>query len=191
MPHRAAAHARLDQHLVDAARRYKGDPLVRPNVATPMPGAEEACMSKFVEVGGLLVAVIAVVVSLYQLRREIGHNTVALRAASYNEMVGTSISLITPLFLNSDGFTDLYRTKTGQPADVDDLRWHFFMVVSFRHFDNLLYQHRQGALGDDMWQTYRNAIAVYVRQAPYADWFARNQTQFSLALRELVTELQE
>jgi hypothetical protein len=130
-----------------------------------------------------LATVVGVIASLVGLAWTIRAQSVTLRASSYNNMVATSFNLYRLLFENVDGFTDLYvRLKKNPQAVLSDTeaeRWNFFMVATFRHFDNLLYQEREKALDRKMWGTSR---------PEYAIWFQRHAAMFSEDLQRFVAE---
>ena len=60
------------------------------------------------------------------------------------------------------------------------------MTAVYRHFGNLVYQHRVGALDDQMWESYRSTLREHLRTPSWASWFDRHKGMFSTALVEQV-----
>ncbi len=144
--------------------------------------------------GEFWVGVVGLFVSIVGLIVAVLHNTRALRASTYNAMVSTSFSLYHPLYGDENGFAELFARQAtdGGPrrplTDIEKWRWHFFMVATFRHFDNLLYQGRRETLDRDMLATYRHSMAVYARMPAYASWFKQHPQMFSAELRRFMRD---
>ena len=60
------------------------------------------------------------------------------------------------------------------------------MTAVYRHFGNLVYQYRVGALDRQMWQAYRDALKKHLRTPSWQAWFEENSEDFSTSLVELV-----
>ena len=56
----------------------------------------------------------------------------------------------------------------------------------YRHFGNLVYQYRVGALDRQMWQSYRNTLKKHLCMPSWQAWFEVNKEAFSTSLVELV-----
>jgi hypothetical protein len=154
-------------------------------------GAATMTMEKWINVVGDLGTLVAVAALLLA----IWHNTRELRRSSYHAMVGMSVDLLKPLYLNEGGILDVWLRinglkETNSDADKDRWQWHFFMMAAFRHFDNLIYQHKIiRALDDKMWPSYKRSIESYMQMSGFDDWYNKNQWAFSDLLKELVEEL--
>jgi hypothetical protein len=61
------------------------------------------------------------------------------------------------------------------------------MTAVYRHFGNLVYQHRVGALDRQMWESYERTLEDHLRRTPSWDtWFENNKHVFSSSLVEQV-----
>ncbi len=147
---------------------------------------------------GEFVGAIGVVLSLVYLTRQMAQNTNSVRAASFNSMVQNSIRLLEPTFRDPEFAAFLARAE----RDADSLspeervRWDAYMTAVYRHFGNLVYQHRVGALDHLMWDGYQAALKEHLRNPSWVSWYRENAHVFSAALtrqvevacRELETE---
>src|SRR5690606_22231432 len=106
---------------------------------------------------GEFVGALGVVISLVYLARQMRQNTLSVRAASFNSMIQNSIRLLEHSFRDPEFSAFLARAE----ADPDTLtpeerlRWDSYMTAVYRHFGNLVYQFRVGALDEQMWEAYR------------------------------------
>jgi len=75
-------------------------------------------------------------------------NTNSVRAASFNSMVQNSIGLLEHSFRDSEFAAFIVRAERDPDALSRDEseRWDAYMTAVYRHFGNLVYQHRVGAL---------------------------------------------
>lgn len=138
---------------------------------------------------GEFVGALGVVVSLVYLARQMQQNTTSVRAASFNSMVQNSLTLLEHSFRDSEFAAFLHRAQE-DPASLTEaerLRWDAYMTAVFRHFGNLVYQHRVGALDRQMWESYERTLADHLRRTPsWGRWFEENKDVFSAALVEQV-----
>lgn len=140
---------------------------------------------------GEFVGAIGVVVSLVYLGLQTSQNTSSVRASSFNSMIQNSIRLLEHTFRDPD-FAALLARAEEDPAKLspaDKLRWDAYMTAVFRHFGNLVYQNRVGALDSQMWRSYRRDLKEHLRSPHWAEWFGRHRIVFSDSLVEEVTAL--
>lgn len=139
---------------------------------------------------GEFVGAVGVVVSLAYLARQMIQNTVSVRAASFNSMVQNSINLLEHSFRDSEFASFLARAQEDPsvltPAEL--VRWDAYMTAVYRHFGNLQYSHRVGALDHQMWEAYRATLKEHLRTPSWAAWFQENRRVFSSALGDQVDE---
>lgn len=142
---------------------------------------------------GEFIGAVGVVVSLVYLARQLRQNTSSVRAASFNDMVQNSIRLLEHGFADSEFAAFLARAEAhpDQLDDVERLRWDSYMTAVFRHFGNLVYQERVGALDDQMWDSYQRDLKEHLRSPGWVAWFREHQVVFSDSLREEVATLVE
>ena len=140
---------------------------------------------------GEFVSALAVVISLIYLGRQMQQNTTSVRAASFNSMVENSIRLLEHSFRDSEFAAYLHRAET-DPASLnpsDLVRWDSYMTAAYRHFDNLVYQYRVGALDRQMWESYERTLRSHLRTPSWGAWFRANRHLFSDALQSQVIQV--
>lgn len=133
---------------------------------------------------GEFIGAVGVVVSLIYLALQLRHNTSSVRAASFNSMVQNSIRLLEHGFRDSEFAAFLDRAES-DPDNLDPaskLRWDSYMTAVFRHYGNLVYQDRVGALDNQMWESYRRDLKEHLRSPAWTDWFRDHQVVFSESL---------
>ncbi len=139
---------------------------------------------------GEFVGALGVVISLIYLARQMSQNTISVRAASFNSMTENSIRLLEPSF--KDGaFADFLHRAEEDPSSLSPnemVRWDAYMTAAYRHFGNLVYQYRVGALDEQMWQSYRLTLKEHLRTLSWQTWFEQNRQSFSTSLADLVVE---
>jgi len=69
---------------------------------------------------------------------------------------------------------------------LEKIRWDSYMTSVFRHFGNLMYQQRVGALDDQMWEAYRETLKQHLRVPSWGIWYRGHCKIFSTALTEQV-----
>jgi hypothetical protein len=139
---------------------------------------------------GEFVGALGVVVSLVYLARQMIQNTVSVRAASFNAMVQNSIRLLEHSFRDSEFAAFLARAQSDPTglSPAERVRWDAYMTAVYRHFGNLQYSHRVGALDHQMWEAYQATLKEHLKTPSWADWFQENRHVFSAALGEQVDE---
>lgn len=139
---------------------------------------------------GEFVGAMGVVISLVYLARQMSQNTTSVRAASFNSMTENSLRLLEPSFRDSD-FADFLHRAQRDPSSLapnEQLRWDAYMTAVYRHFGNLVYQYRVGALDRQMWQSYRDTLKKHLTIPSWRAWFEENKEVFSTSLVELVEQ---
>lgn len=139
---------------------------------------------------GEFVGALGVVISLVYLARQMHQNTISVRAASFNAMIQNSIRLLEHSFRDSEFAAFLARAE----ADPDQLtpqervRWDSYMTAVYRHFGNLVFQSRVGALDQEMWKAYREDLKRHLRQDSWASWYHAHSEVFSRSLTDHVEQ---
>lgn len=142
---------------------------------------------------GEFIGAVGVVVSLVYLALQLRQNTKSVRAASFNSMVQNSIRLLEHGFIDSE-FAGFLARAEKHPEKLDqagELRWNSYMTAVFRHFGNLVYQDRVGALDNQMWESYRRDLKEHLRTPAWVTWFNEHQVVFSDSLCEEVATIVE
>lgn len=142
---------------------------------------------------GEFVGALAVVISLIYLAQQMSQNTNSVRAASFNSMVQNSIRLLEHAFTDSE-FADFLHRAQMDPASLspaERVRWDAYMTAVYRHFGNLVYQYRVGALDQQMWESYERTLRDHLRVPTWGQWFHANRHVFSDALQDHVERLMD
>ena len=103
-------------------------------------------------------------------------------------MTENSLRLLEPSFREGD-FADFLHRAQRDPSSLSPtelVRWDAYMTAVYRHFGNLVYQYRVGALDRQMWQSYRDTLKKSLRTPSWRAWFDENREVFSTSLVELV-----
>ncbi len=137
---------------------------------------------------GEFVGALGVVISLVYLAQQMSQNTTSVRAASFNSMVQNSIRLLEHAFRDSEFAAFLTRAEADPSALTPEerVRWDAYMTAVYRHFGNLVYQYRVGALDDQMWTSYKATLKDHLRAPSWSQWFDENSHLFSSSLRDQV-----
>ncbi|MFH1764670.1 MAG: hypothetical protein ABIF09_10805 [Gemmatimonadota bacterium] len=137
---------------------------------------------------GELVGALGVIVSLVYLAKQMQQNTTSVRAASFNSMVQNSLRLLEHSFIDSEFAHFLHRAENDPSAlsPEEKVRWDSYMTAVYRHFGNLVYQHRVGALDQEMWESYERTLVNHLRVPSWRAWFEQNTALFSKSLVEHV-----
>ncbi|MGD8321066.1 MAG: hypothetical protein PVJ02_11435 [Gemmatimonadota bacterium] len=140
---------------------------------------------------GEFVGALGVVFSMVYLAKEMQQNTTSVRAASFNSMVQNSIRLLEHSFRDSEFAAFLHRAETdpGGLTPPERVRWDAYMTAVYRHFGNLVYQYRVGALDQEIWESYERTLTEHLRAPSWRAWFRENQSIFSSSLVEQVERL--
>lgn len=143
---------------------------------------------------GEFVGALGVVISLVYLAQQMQQNTTSVRAASFNSMVQNSIRLLEHAFRDSEFANFLHRAELDPESlsPSERVRWDAYMTAVYRHFGNLVYQYRVGALDQQMWESYARTLEDHVRRTPsWGRWFEEHKGVFSTALVEQVEHTME
>jgi hypothetical protein len=137
---------------------------------------------------GEFVGALGVVISLVYLARQMHQNTLSVRAASFNSMIQNSIRLLEHSFRDPE-FSGFLARAQADPAALtpeERLRWDSYMTAVYRHFGNLVYQFRVGALDEQMWVAYREDLKENLRAPSWAAWYQDHRKVFNRTLTEHV-----
>lgn len=162
--------------------------------AGPRPSTQEdpTPMSTLEALGniGEFVGALGVVVSLVYLARQMHQNTISVRAASFNAMIQNSIRLLEHSFRDSEFAAFLARAESDPDAltPQERVRWDSYMTAVYRHFGNLVFQSRVGALDEQMWAAYREDLKRHLREKSWSRWYEDHREVFSRSLTEHVEE---
>jgi hypothetical protein len=133
-----------------------------------------------------------VIVSLVYLAKQMQQNTTSVRAASFNSMVQNSLRLLEHAFIDSEfaGFLHKAEADPAALSPAEQVRWDAYMTAVYRHFGNLVYQHRVGALDQEMWTAYERTLNRHLQVPSWSAWFQEHKEIFSTSLVEHVERIE-
>ena len=133
---------------------------------------------------GEVVGALGVILTLAYLAKQMQQNTTSVRAASFNSMVQNSLRLLEHSFIDSEFARFLHRAENDPSALEPDevVRWDAYMTAVYRHFGNLVYQYRVGALDREMWESYERTLEQHLEAPSWRSWFIEHKSLFSEAL---------
>ncbi|MCA9739512.1 MAG: hypothetical protein R3E98_08210 [Gemmatimonadota bacterium] len=138
---------------------------------------------------GEFIGAIGVIVSLIYVSVQLKQNTKAVRASSYQEISHNSLELLS-LIISDPDMADIWGRGLDHGAEaldpVEHFRWHSMLLATFRHWDNLYYQYRNGMLEKELWKSYRFMIRSYLVRPGFRDWWLQHQDAFSESLQQLM-----
>ena len=141
---------------------------------------------------GEFLGAMGVIVSLVYLAKQMQQNTTSVRAASFNSMVQNSLRLLEHAFIDSEFASFLHKAEADPAAlsPEEKVRWDAYMTAVYRHFGNLVYQHRVGALDQEMWKAYERTLKKRLREPSWGAWFQEHKEIFSKSLVEHVERIE-
>jgi hypothetical protein len=120
---------------------------------------------------GELIAAIAVVISLIFVGIQIRDNTIASKAATYQETVAYDMQLLLTVGSTPD-VARVFFTFVGDPSSLDEnefLQGRSLFTASIRNFENLYVQHEAGMLSDEAWATREPLIRNIILSPGFGD----------------------
>ena len=138
--------------------------------------------------GAELLAATGVVASLLYLSLQVRQNTTALRAATFQSIIGFATGFAESVARDGDLarlFNEgLANAESGN--DVDRFRFHFQMIALFRRFENMHYQSRMQLLDDAEWEGLRASLDTMLLRPGGRAWWKSNATLFNRRFREFI-----
>ena len=137
-----------------------------------------------------IVSSVAVVVSLIYVGLQVRQNTRALRATTYNAVTANSIAILNSMDTHPEYCEFLVRVQSdyGSATAAEKLRFNMCLLSAFRHWDNLLYQFRNGMLEREMWESYDRTMTGWLANTAWCNWFVANSRSFSDSLQTLLRQ---
>ena len=128
-----------------------------------------------------VVGALGVVVSLIYVAVEVGQNTQALKAATFQEMAAQSVEI--GLRAVDDPEYGAFFMKAALTPDsmteLEELFWTALLGATFRQFENIHYQFSIGMLEPRMWQGYDRVITRFASTPGSKQWWAANRTLYN------------
>ena len=104
---------------------------------------------------GELIAAIAVVISLIFVGIQIRENTIASKAATYQDSVAYDVEILLSVGSSPD-MSRIFFTFRDNPSALEGdelIQGRTLLTATLRHFENLYLQHEAGMLSDEAWAT--------------------------------------
>ena len=104
---------------------------------------------------GELVAALATIATLIYLAMQIRHNTVSVRASTYQALVESysDFSLLVGRDPETARIFQLGLVRSPDISESDQFRFNMIMLGAARRWENAFYQHARGFVDPDHWQT--------------------------------------
>ena len=124
-----------------------------------------------------VVGALGVIISLVYVALEVGQNTQALKAATFQEMAAQSVE-IGLRAVDDPEYGDFFIKAALTPDslnELEDLRWNALLGGTFRQFENVHYQFSIGMLEPRMWKGYSAVITRFASTPGSKRWWAANR----------------
>jgi hypothetical protein len=135
-----------------------------------------------------LIGAAGVIATLVYLAAQIRQNTISTRTSSYQAVVealsdwSRSVGLDPAVAtLMVQGNRDLGALSAAQRA-----QYAFLMVSLFRNYENIFYQHEQGAIDDVVFEGWELRMRESIAAAGARAWWERSRLAYSAPFREFL-----
>jgi len=142
---------------------------------------------------GEFLGSIGVIGSLVYLAIQIRQNTGSVRSAAYQAAVASSVDAASR-FASSETLSEAfdkgvrdYETLKGP----ERYRFGAYAYGLFRSYENIFYQHAQGAIEADLWLGFHNMLQRDIRVTGFAGWWDSQRNIFSPEFQRYVEELRK
>ncbi len=142
---------------------------------------------------GEFLGSIGVIGSLVYLAIQIRQNTRSVRSAAYQAAVASSVE-VAAMFASSETLSEAFSKGF---RDFEDLkgpeRYRFgaYAYALFRSYENLFYQHAQGAIEPDLWLGFHNMLQRDINETGFAALWDRQRNVFSPEFQRYVDRLRK
>jgi len=137
---------------------------------------------------GDFVGGVGVVVTLVYLALQIRQNTRSTKTSSYHSAVSAVSEWSRGVGMDPDA-TRIIRDGNvdyESLSPLDKARYGFLTVSLFRHFENIFYQHEQGAIDDSLWSAWSDRMRSVVAQPGVEAWWRENQYGYTEEFRNFL-----
>ncbi len=142
---------------------------------------------------GEFLAAVGVIVSLVYLAMQIRQNTRSVRSAAYQAAVASSVDIATK-FASSETLSETFSKGFRNYETLQGPERHRFGAYAyglFRSYENLFYQHAQGAIESDLWVGFHNMPQRDINETGFAAWWDRQRNVFSPEFQRYVDRLRK
>jgi hypothetical protein len=135
-----------------------------------------------------LIAALAVIASLFYLAMQIRQNTRSMRAIVVNSLAQSIADLIRPMAEDS-GLTHAFSTSIenwNKATPEDRIRALPLFFSTFKLFENVWFQQRQGTLDREQWEGWDAYIRMYDHRPGVKTWWPMRRAAFAVRFRDYV-----
>jgi hypothetical protein len=128
-----------------------------------------------------LLGAVGVIATLAYLGIQIRQNTVSTRTSSYQAAIATTIEAIMRMGLDSDAARILTSGSADSATLSTEEQTRYAMLTSgiFRNFENIFYQHKQGAIDDLLWSGWSSRMRTTFAQPGVHVWWLEYRAGFA------------
>lgn len=137
-----------------------------------------------------LVGAAGVVVTLSYLAAQVRQNTKALRAATFQSVIGYATGFAESVARNAD-LAAIFQNGMADFESLDEpdrFRFHFQLIALLRRYENMHYQSRMGLLDDDQWEGLRASLNDIMGRPGSSAWWRLNSSLFNSSFRDFLED---
>ena len=139
-----------------------------------------------------VIGAAAVLGSLLYLAYQIRQGTEVARSVARQGIAETAIAELSSVVENADLAELLFRKISGKDVeDHEDYRLRLFAFRSFRLYENVHFQYRNGLLQQDDWLAFRSNLSLLFELDFYNHCWEVFKPQFTPIFRQLVQDISQ
>ncbi len=133
---------------------------------------------------------VAVVASLIYVGLQVRQNTKAVAASTYHS-VSTAVADVGLRLSSNDPLLEAMEVSHADPDSLttrQELRLNALFRSTFRNWENIRHQNKQGFLDDDLWSGYHENIRDQLGSAYVRRWWSNNEFVFNPGFRRYINQ---
>jgi len=142
---------------------------------------------------GEVLGALGVIATLGYLAVQIRQNTRSVRSAAYQAAVASSVE-VAAMFASSETLSEAFSKGFRDFEDLEGPERYRFQAYAyglFRSYENLFYQHTQGAIESDLWLGFHNMLQRDINVTGFAAWWDSQRNVFSPEFQRYVDRLRK
>ena len=142
---------------------------------------------------GEVLGALGVIATLGYLAVQIRQNTRSVRSAAYQAAVASSVA-VAAMFASSETMSEAFSKGFREFEDLkgpERYRFGAYAYALFRSYENIFYQHAQGAIESDLWVGFHNMLQRDINETGFAAWWDRQRNVFSPEFQRYVDRLRK
>jgi hypothetical protein len=128
-----------------------------------------------------LLGALGVIATLGYVALQVRQNTASTRSSSYQSAITAVSEWSRGIGLDPDASRIIVsgnRDYSSLPAE-DKVRYGFLTVSILRNFENIYYQHKQGAIDEELWVGWSSRIRAFAGQPGFQIWWQESKSPYS------------